>query len=351
MRLPWTARLDEQRAELETRADSSYTDALVAAITANAKGSTAYPTATAALEAAAGFVGRAFATAEVTPEIPALSPAYLSMVGRALVRRGELVSLIRVHNGELELPPAESHDVDGEADPDSWTYRVSLGGPSHTVTHNDVPYSGVLHFTYSRDPERPWRGNGPLQVAQLAGRLSAETAASLADDSSLPRGALLPIPTDGQDDTVEDLRADLATKGKLHLVQGGDWNAGAEGGRASWVARRFGADPPGALVELNKQAFNEVLAACGLSPALFDASAAAASREAYRQALHATIAPLGKLVAHELSVKLEQAITLDWAELRAGDIAGRARAFQSMVGAGMDAAKAAALSGLMVADE
>ena len=49
---------------IETRADSSYTDALVAAITANASGeTTAFPTATAALEACAGLVARAFAGA------------------------------------------------------------------------------------------------------------------------------------------------------------------------------------------------------------------------------------------------------------------------------------------------
>ena len=68
------------------------------------------------------------------------------------------------------------------------------------------------------------------------------------------------------------------------------------------------------------------------------------------QALHSVVAPLGRLVAHELTQKLEEDVTLDWMELRAGDIAGRARAFQSMVGGGMDVAKAAAAAGLMVDD-
>ena len=85
MRWPWN--------RTEERADSSYTDALVAAITANAGGqSTAFPTATAALESAAGIVGRAFASAEVeAPDafMEALSPACMSMIGRALIRRGE----------------------------------------------------------------------------------------------------------------------------------------------------------------------------------------------------------------------------------------------------------------------
>ena len=115
---------------------------------------------------------------------------------------------------------------------------------------------------------------------------------------------------------------------------------------------RFGAAPPDPLVQLQGRASREVMAACGLNPAVFDIEGAGtAMREGYRQALHSLVAPLGRLVAHELSAKLEADVVLDWAELRAGDIAGRARAFQSMVGAGMDPGKAAALAGLMVDDE
>ena len=95
----------------------------------------------------------------------------------------------------------------------------------------------------------------------------------------------------------------------------------------------------------------EVYAACGLSGALFTEGDGTAKRETYRQALHSVIAPLGRMVEHELSAKLETPVSLSWAELRAGDIAGRARAFQSMVGGGMDVAKAATLAGLIVADE
>ena len=62
------------------------------------------------------------------------------------------------------------------------------------------------------------------------------------------------------------------------------------------------------------------------------------------------IAPLGRIAAAELSAKLETSIRLDWSELRAGDISGRARAFQSLVNGGMAVEKASALAGLMVAD-
>ena len=104
-------------------------------------------------------------------------------------------------------------------------------------------------------------------------------------------------------------------------------------------------------MDLALQATREIMAACGVSPALFDATAAAAVREAYRQLLHNTIAPLGRIVSDELTRKLETEIRFDWIDLRAGDIAGRARAFQSMVGGGMAIERAAALAGLMAPEE
>ena len=345
MRWPW-------KAPVEHRADSSYADTLVMAITARAGGqTTAFPTATAALEACVGFVGRAFATAEIKAPgfaTAALDPATLSMIGRSLVRRGEALFLIRINRDGLLLLPAASYDVDGGPDPASWQYRLTIGGPERTHTYSRQPAESVLHFTYARDPEHPWRGYGPLQVAQLAGRLSAETTAALADEASGPRGAFLPTPAPGEDDSIGKIKADIrSARGDLLMVQGGDWNdAGAV--TAEWSAKRFGAAPPLALVELAKLASREVLMACGLNVALWDDEGAATAREAYRQALHSVIAPLGRLVADELTRKIEAPIALDWQELKAGDITGRARAFQSLVGGGMDMTAAAAASGILI---
>ena len=336
--------------DLERR-DSSYTDTLIATITANASGnSTALPTATAALEACAGLVGRAFASADV--EAPenirhALTPSMMALIGRALIVRGEIVAYIETSTGGLELWPAASHNVKGP--PSGWRYEVTIGGPDRMLTYDDVPGEGVVHIMFERDAESPWRGVGPLQAAHLAGRLSAETMKALADESSGPRGSLLPLPVDGQDSTVERLKADIKTlNGHIATVQGGDWDNPGTGGDADWQTKRLGADPPESLVQLAEVSTREVFAACGVNPAVLMSSQGTAGREAYRQFLFSLVAPLGRIVAHELSAKLEAEISLDWSELRAADIASRARAFQSMVGSGMELAKAAALSGLMM---
>ena len=63
--------------------------------------------------------------------------------------------------------------------------------------------------------------------------------------------------------------------------------------------------------------------------------------------MHSTIQPLGKLVSAELSMKLDADVRLSFDGLFAADLSGRARAFQSMVGGGMDVTKAAGLAGLM----
>ena len=121
MKFPGQRRLEARIDELETRADSSYTDALIASITANAGGrSTAFPTATAALEACRRSGGRAFASAEVGGGALAravLDAPLLAMIGRALMRRGEIVLLIRADLDGVRLLPCQSHDIDGGPDP------------------------------------------------------------------------------------------------------------------------------------------------------------------------------------------------------------------------------------------
>ena len=131
--------------QLETRAgsDTSYTDALVAALVSRAQGKTlAIPSATAALEACSGTVGRAFMSCEVKARpalAESLTPTVLELIGRSLIRSGESVFLIDTTTGALRLLPAETWDITGSPMPDSWQYRITLGGPSLTQTYEDIP--------------------------------------------------------------------------------------------------------------------------------------------------------------------------------------------------------------------
>ena len=339
--------------DLETR-DDSFTDTLIGALVSRAQGRTlALPTATAALESCAGVVGRGFMACEVNgrPALTdALTPSTLELIGRSLVRTGDLVLLIDVSGGVLRLLPVETHDVQGGPWPETWEYRVTLGGPSRTYTYDRVPAESVLHFRYARDAARPWRGNSPVAVAALSGKLSAQTVRQLGEEASGPVGAVLGIPKDGNDQTVDKLKDDIATAGgRVALLESGDWdNSGSA--KVDLEAHRFGAAPPQSFVNLMDLATREIISACGLHPALFQVGPAAALREAWRLCLFSALSPLGRLVESELQAKLDGDVTLSWQELRASDLSGRARAFQSMVGGGLDVAKAVAIAGLMVDD-
>lgn len=349
MRLPWT------KPPLEHR-EGNYRDALIAALTSQAEGKlVAVPTATAALEACAGTVGRAFASVEVQarPVIAdALTPACMETIGRSLLRKGEVVFLISTNGERLRLFPAEAYDIEGGPDPDSWTYRLTLAGPSHYLTHDHVVSASVLHFRYASDPSRPWRGLSPLDVASLAGRLSSETVHTLANESSGPVGRLLGVPRDGEDETVDKLAKQLANaRGGIGLVESGDWGSAGGGATMNPESKRFGADPPAALVTLLDTASREIMMACGFNPSLFQVGPAAALREAWRIALFGVVSPLGKMVQAELSEKLNDDVTLGWVEMRASDLSGRARAMQSLTGSGLSIQAAAAEAGIEHTEE
>ena len=72
--------------------------------------------ATSAAEAAAGLIGRAFASVKVKPDdivTKALTPDVLNMVGRALVRRGEVAFRISVGADGVLLLPSQTIQYSG----------------------------------------------------------------------------------------------------------------------------------------------------------------------------------------------------------------------------------------------
>ena len=355
MRLPRFGR-PEQRAAIAT-------DAIVNALLRSAQGSgDATAGTTAALEIAAGTLARAFASASVTPAgivADAMTPAVLADIGRGLIRDGESLHLIEAGAGSgITLRAVSSWTVKGGADPASWRYECMINGPSSTTEHT-VAAAGVVHCRYASRADAPWRGVGPLEWAAETGRLAGNLERVLADETGQAVGAALPMPKPsrrpGEDDAdaaMAALRADLVgARGKLLLVE--TTSSGFGEGRSSapasdWQAKRFGADPPATLATLRTEAAIHTLAACGAPATLLSGGAGAAGREGWRQYLHGTIVPLARLVVAELRVKLEvPALTLDFDALMASDLSGRARAFQSMVGGGMEIERAAGLARLM----
>ena len=354
MRWPW------QR-EPERREAVPFTDAVVAALTAQAGGNVAGdPSAIAAVEAAAGLYAAAFAGATLTPMNPmtaGLTPGCRALIARDLIRRGESVHRIRIEGGGVRLQPVGSWDVRGAADERFWWYRLDEYGPSDNTT-DVVSGMSVIHCRYATDAARPWYGIGPMGWARATGTLAANLETRLGEEAGGPVGHLLPIPADGGDGGDDDpqaaLKRDLAAgRGRTMLVE--TTSAGYGEGKAAapaedWKPRRFGASPPDSLPTLRSDAALAVLAACQVPAALVSDADGTAQREAWRRFAMGPLAGLAATVEAELAAKLDQPVRLDFSGLWAADMAGRAQSFKAMVTGGMDVAKAAGLAGLMAGD-
>ena len=287
MRWPWQA-----TPEKRSQSGSGYHDLLLEAALRAAHGSAgAKASSTAAAEAAAGLLGRAFASATVVTR--ALSPNCLNMAGRALIRRGEIVFLIRATSTGWILVPAEAVQVFGGDDPKTWEYVLTLTGPSNSRTVK-VPGSSVIHWRWGTDPAQPWRGISPLAAAGETSRMLAESTSHLADEASGPRGSLIPLGVDpGEDDdettspVVKLQKMIGALRGSAALVESTrNMGDGLPMGSptADWKPSRLGANPPESLVDLSDKASLAVLAACGVPPELMSGQAqGTAAREAFRR--------------------------------------------------------------------
>ena len=300
----------------------AFTDLLTQAILSRATGVESIYSG--ALEIAAGTVSRAFASA-----VPSGSAAryftatVMGEIGRDLIEGGESVWLV----GENTLRHVPALDSEH---------------PGRT-----------LHLRYSTDVHSG-RGIGPLGRANALVSLANTLESSLAKEAGALVGYILPIPTDGQDSSVAQLRADLQQlDGKIALVEtaAGGWDAGrANAPRREYEPRRLGPDVPQSNIEMYKEVNRMVLTACGLPTEIIDGRTEGTSnREAWRRFLHSTLQPLAKLVQAQ-AAEIDLIVEFSFESLMASDIAGRARAFGSLVQGGMDVEEAAQLTGL-ISDE
>lgn len=334
----------------EKRESASYTDAVVAAILGGARNQAASATETAVLETCSGMVGRAFASATVTgSRVSALDPRTLMVVGRTLVRKGEVLLWIRAARSGIGLLPVSTHAVTGGYDPATWEYELTLPGPSRISTVR-VPEADVVHIRANVDPERPWRGVAPIDSARLDADLTAQLTKALRDEAAGPRGSFLPSPG-GDHDT---LKGDISDANGAMLVvetMKHSHQSGVPAPKDDWGQRRFGFNAPQAMLEARQQASDALMGALGLSAAIFRARDAASAVASYRHFAHSTIGPLGRLAQMELREKLDdRELTIEFTELRAADVAARANAFRKLVEGGIEVEKALGLSGMLADD-
>ena len=345
MKWPW--------AKPEIRS-SGYTDLVVASLFDAATGANG-STAIAAIESAAGLWARSLASATLTPQSPAtapLTPTLLADVARRLCMFGESLFVIDVRGAAVVLHPVSAWDVTGGFEPESWSYRCQLAGPSTSVTRT-APYDSVLHFLYSSDAIRPWQGVGPLSRCSETKRLGTALERSLRFEASGPVGNLLSFPesSNPDGDTIADFRTGVANaKGAALVHETVVRGHGDPGGAPHNDLRptRFGPNWPTAVSELRDPIGASILSACGVPPTLAAVSSdGTAQRESFRRFLVSTIRPVARIIETELRAKLDPTAELSFSELAASDLTGRARAVGSLVkSGGIDKERALRIAGL-----
>ena len=353
MHWPWQGR--ERR-----DSGSDFSDAVVRLIEAQATGTAADASSTAAVEAASGALSRAFASAEVVGPAwvqEAVTPGVLAQIGRDLIRSGDSMHVIRMGaDGMVRLIPASSWHWEGSHDPETWTVRATAYGPSTSTTWN-LPASSIVFCRWGSTPGQPYTGIGPLSWAHTTARLQSEAERSLADEAQGPLAQMLAIPSDGGDDGDGDplklLKADIAgARGKSLLLEtnAAGWGEGRTAApQRDWQASRLGPMPPESMVTLRKSTFEAVLAACGTPPSLFTDADGTAQRESLRRWHLGTVLPLARLVEHELTAKLETDVRLRFDNYPL-DLAGRAQAFQKLVAGGVAVNEALVTAGLLAGE-
>lgn len=301
---------------------------------------------TSAAETCARWWAGALGSANVVGDpYGAVTADVLAQVGRELIRSGEAAYLIDVTGGTVRLLPASTFWLEGPPDPARWRYRLTMSGPSGSRTVTVSP-DAVVHLTWARLPSSPWRGTGPLALAREGARRAwaAETRLGDLASVSVRQGQILTAERGADEDDIQEFVDDMR-----------DWQE-ANTGSPFVTTRQLGTTdihrgmtPDAADNENARQALAALAASCGIPPVLISAepTAAAGQREAYRQFVHASVSPMADTLAAEFARKLETPdIAFEFTELRAADIAGRARAYRSLTDAGFPHALAAEACGL-----
>ena len=339
----------------EIRESINFTERLIAHSLAVATGTFSPDAAqTAAVEFAAGLVGRALAVADVQPELAArlLTPARLMDIGRKLTLTGNYVASIEIERGLFRLRAARQWQIiRGGVDERTWVYELELAAPSGALTKRQKSV-GVLHIRINADSREPWLGTSQLLSAGISAELLARVESKTADEMRAQVGSLLPVPEGMSPENRTALQTDLAqAKGDTLIVE---TQANAHGlGRQSapqleWTPRRMGANIPESHVTLRSDVARDVCGSLGVPGSLYSGADGATVREGYRQLLVSTLQPLARIIESEFTAKVGYPTQLTFQKLAAADVAAKARAYGILVSNGVDKEDAAQVSGLIL---
>ena len=343
MRMPWQKKIERR----------SYTgiisDALEAAVSDGDTGARS-----AAIAAVAQFLASELGGAEVSaPTGVRITGEWLDWMGRQAVMEGEAVSLIRTRrDGSIALLPVADHDWQHSPNPDeeTWTCRATLYAPSGTETVI-ARRNQLVVLRYCWNSYSPGFGRGPSALAGNASKLASRSEARQADHGQTPVRPFLTVPAgqNPEDDSFSQMRADVGKGGGRALVvetMAGGHGSKADAPQRDWQPTHLRPEPVPALNEMTRDAFDRMVAAAGLPPALFRAGSDGTSlRESLRQGRMRFTEPFRRRLEDELREQVDDTIRLNLDNYPL-DMVSRAQVVSKLTSAGVDIAVAMQAVGL-----
>ena len=309
---------------------------------------------TTAIQAVSGMISRSLAASKVRVEDPRferlIRPRLLAWTGRKCLLEGEACILY----DEGQLVPADYH---------TWisptVLELTFYNPTDTITRRVVAEQVALPF-WEVSLSRYFEGFSPYSNPSGGVALQRDLEALLSREARSPHGTILWLepqdnhPPQGAGETeAADIAGEQSFiyrgKGSIGVMTGGSYQAGPSPSRRGETTR-FGYNPPQPVLQALMNGHYQVLSAAGVDPSIFNHNIEAVA--GHRNFINGVAQPTADVIAAELSALLETDVTIDCSPSRqADDIQSRARAFNSLVSAGLNAEQAVAITGLLLGEE
>ena len=164
----------------------------------------------------------------------------------------------------------------------------------------------------------------------------------LRDEANASVGVVLPVPADPDDEGMKDLQTQIRNlQGKTFLAEttSAGYDLGKEQAPAGdWIQKRLGPVIPEGNVKAYQAIEQTVLAVAGVPIEIVSGDAqGTAAREGWRRFLFGTLHPMGRyLITAMADLGDGYTVQLDFQNLQASDVVGRARSVGTLVQAGVD---------------
>ena len=284
-------------------------------------------------------------------------------IARQIMTYGESVNVITVRMKEnsytIRLLPCSSWTVWGDdPDPMEWLYEVQIPAPNSITRHKYIPATGICHFRTATSHIQPWKGRSPLSRASLTADVTRLIEEDLRLELQVPIGRILILPEgSNRIDPADEKPISDVIQEKIKNLDGGiitvpTVRGGFGLGPTAAPSQDYQLQPVGpmfseSILKARESLAVSIMSAFGIPPEIMMRSSEGTSqREGWRRFLYAGVKPLGAVIRDEITLKTESQCEINYTDLAAADLQGRARAFKQLIEAGMDTKQASIVTAI-----